>query len=1010
VRLHRLTVEAFGPFAERIEVNFDELADAGIFLIHGATGSGKTSLLDAVCFALYGRVPGLRPAGETLRSDHAGADDVPEVGLELTLVDRRLRVTRSPDHQRPKKRGSGLTPVRGQVRLEEFSPDGAWTTVATRADDVGDSLGRALGMGLDQFAKVVLLPQGDFAAFLRATPEERRVLLERLFDVSRYTGVEAWLADRRRLTAAAATEARAALAADLLRVDDVLARVPPEAVEGLPTWAAATEDGQLADAVAQAAARVSAHALGALAAAAAAEQAATAAESAYGLATQTRQATLRGEAARRVLADADAGADARAAETRRLELGERAGRVAGDLRALAASAAERDAAQARYASTRAAVDRWSVDVGDCPDEALSRARDLDDTLLELSRRAAAETTRAQRHASLTAQRDRARSELVGLDATEATLIADLASLHARVDALMSAAARCGPAEAEAAQAGRLVTLREELDRTSATITNLESAGLAATRVALAQAGRLLDLRQRRLDGMAAELASGLHPGDECPVCGAAEHPRLASAVDVVTASDVAAAEEAWRPLDERVRRIDTDLAAARQHHALLTEQLESDPRDLDTLRTAAEDARQALALAQAAVTELPQVQELLAERRRTHATLLEARQVALAQLGAAEALAGELAEEAERDASVVRALVERHTEGCPCADPRVPTADVTARHRRAVAALADAAAARLALQEAHRRHAEQQDATTSVCRAEGFADAAAAEAAAVAPATLTAIRAAAAAEQAAAAAARVTLSDPEVERALRAAPVDLEAVATAMSLARGQRTATARAHALAEQAARDVDLLARQVVVSADAAAAATRVAASTAALADAVAGLGSDNTLRMKLSAFVLAGRLERVVELANERLQRMGDGRFQLAHSDRLATGGRRSGLGLVVQDEWTGRVRDTATLSGGESFMASLALALGLADAVREESGGIDLHTLFIDEGFGSLDGESLEQVMEVLDQLQDGGRAVGVVSHVPALRDRIPAQVQVDKTRRGSTVRRVTGPAA
>ena len=176
MRLHRLSVRAFGPFAEPVEVDFDDLAQAGIFLIHGATGSGKTSLLDAVCFALYGRVPGLRPAGETLRSDHAGADDVPEVQLELTVGERRLRVTRSPDHRRPKKRGSGLTPVRGQVRLEQWSPDGGWSTLATRADDVGDSLGRALGMGLDQFAKVVLLPQGDFAAFLRATPEERRVL------------------------------------------------------------------------------------------------------------------------------------------------------------------------------------------------------------------------------------------------------------------------------------------------------------------------------------------------------------------------------------------------------------------------------------------------------------------------------------------------------------------------------------------------------------------------------------------------------------------------------------------------------------------------------------------------------------------------------------------------------------------------------------------------------------------------------------------------------------------
>jgi DNA repair protein SbcC/Rad50 len=160
---------------------------------------------------------------------------------------------------------------------------------------------------------------------------------------------------------------------------------------------------------------------------------------------------------------------------------------------------------------------------------------------------------------------------------------------------------------------------------------------------------------------------------------------------------------------------------------------------------------------------------------------------------------------------------------------------------------------------------------------------------------------------------------------------------------------------------------------------------------------------MRMRLTAYVLAARLEKVAVLANERLRRMGDGRFQLAHSDDLAGGGRRSGLGLVVRDLWTGQVRDTASLSGGESFMASLALALGLADAVREEAGGFDLHTLFIDEGFGTLDDDSLEQVMAVLDGLRDGGRCVGVVSHVRDLRSRVPVQIRVDKTATGSTVR-------
>ena len=163
-----------------------------------------------------------------------------------------------------------------------------------------------------------------------------------------------------------------------------------------------------------------------------------------------------------------------------------------------------------------------------------------------------------------------------------------------------------------------------------------------------------------------------------------------------------------------------------------------------------------------------------------------------------------------------------------------------------------------------------------------------------------------------------------------------------------------------------------------------------------------------MRLSSFVLAARLEKVVALANERLQQMDSGRYLLEHSDARAGRG-RSGLGLHVLDQWTGRSRETSTLSGGESFMVSLALALGLADTVREESGGFDLGTLFIDEGFGSLDEDSLEHVLGVLDGLREGGRAVGVVSHVPELRSRITHQIVVKKTTSGSHVEVETRPS-
>lgn len=156
-----------------------------------------------------------------------------------------------------------------------------------------------------------------------------------------------------------------------------------------------------------------------------------------------------------------------------------------------------------------------------------------------------------------------------------------------------------------------------------------------------------------------------------------------------------------------------------------------------------------------------------------------------------------------------------------------------------------------------------------------------------------------------------------------------------------------------------------------------------------------------MTLSSYVLAARLEQVALAASLRLATMSDARYTLRHSD-AKKGNQKSGLGLEVVDEWTGISRDTATLSGGESFMASLSLALGLSDVVQQESGGLDIETLFVDEGFGSLDEQTLEQVMDALEGLRDGGRMVGLVSHVAEMKQRIPLHLHVHKGRNGSTV--------
>ncbi|WP_043465010.1 AAA family ATPase, partial [Kitasatospora sp. MBT66] len=238
MRLHRLTVTAFGPFAGPETVDFDALAAGGLFLLRGATGAGKSSVLDAVCYALYGEVPGTRRANR-LRSDHAEPDRLTEVRLELTLGGRRLEIVRIPEQPRPKKVGTGMTVERAQTLLREWSADGAgtgaagpgWRAVSKSHQEAGEEIHRLIGMSRDQFCQVVLLPQGDFARFLRADSEERGKLLRRLFDTERFQSVEAWLAEQRRAHEAAVQAGRRRLR-DLASKAEQAAGPGAEPVEG----------------------------------------------------------------------------------------------------------------------------------------------------------------------------------------------------------------------------------------------------------------------------------------------------------------------------------------------------------------------------------------------------------------------------------------------------------------------------------------------------------------------------------------------------------------------------------------------------------------------------------------------------------------------------------------------------------------------------------------------------------------------------------------------------------
>ncbi|GAA4405403.1 SMC family ATPase [Fodinibacter luteus] len=995
-------------------------------------------MLDAICFALYADVPGSR-SKRGLRSDHAASDAVPCVTLELTAGVRRFRIRRSPEFHRPKKRGTGLLKVQASVTLEEHL-GGRWVAVSTRHDEVADVVKDVLGMGMDQFAKVVLLPQGEFAAFLRSTPEDRREVLERLFDISAFSDVEAWLAEARRASGADLEQARSALATELARVEDVLADagpthtdlpaaapvdlpaaapvdlppgppadlsvpvlsdLPPGApvdrpVPALADLPVADVPGHLGEVARHLDARVTAT----MAAFDTASTAERAAADALAAGRSLDDLRVRGTRARTRLLELEAARSTHLGHVAALGAAERAAALAGHLAAHERAVDDEASARARSGATRDALRPTPLaDVADREvGPLLRRLHDLDETVASLAREAEDTSARAHRRAEL-----EARCEALRTRAAELRLDLDTASTER--DGLRA------EVEARAAGAGRVAGLELLLSATRERLAQLDAAdddlaraaALAPRRSALREAAldrrsELLDLRQRRLDGMAGELARSLAEGDPCPVCGGTEHPDLATVSDPVLPSDLDTAEARLEAADAGLRAVDAEAEAlttrARTRHAALggasRDTLEADvAQGLSRLAAAREDA----AAHRALTSRLAGVDATVDE----HLASLAA---ATAHAEAASALLLEL-DRADEVASTKVAELRREHAGCPCGS------DDPSAHSRAARLLDDHRAAVAELAAARTRAGAAQSALDAAMSAAGFDAPDRAREALLPDDEVARLRARVATHDQDASAARAVAEDPEVAAALVADPPDLEALRAAERAARDELLTAAAAQEDAARTLRALERLLPLVDTACTALVTATEHDARVRDLADTTSGTGPDNTLRMRLTSYVLAARLEKVATLANERLAVMGGGRYVLEHSDERAARGARSGLGLRVHDQWTGRVRDTATLSGGESFMASLALALGLADAVREEAGGLDLGTLFIDEGFGSLDEDSLEQVLTVLDGLREGGRAVGVVSHVADLRARITHQAVVHKGASGSSVEVRTG---
>ena len=541
-------------------------------------------------------------------------------------------------------------------------------------------------------------------------------------------------------------------------------------------------------------------------------------------------------------------------------------------------------------------------------------------------------------------------------------------------------------------------VRAELDVAQARCTHLESTRNQAWQ-------HWLQLREQRLAGIAAELAAELTEGQSCRVCGSTEHPAPALAQGPAV----------------------TELLEQRAHDAHQQAQAEYDAAAAATAALA-----RRLAAAHAVAGDLS-VEQARQNRRDTAAAVrrtADSEQRAAACRGTAvraqsgAAAAATALAELERDEQKLRDEQSVMADRLAQAREREtgllgPDRDLATRRRHlstGVSALTDLRAARDRQRAATTTADDARASTTAAALAAGF------------PTLSEAVAALLAADERHALAQALQGHDRDLAH-VRARLAELDAdpdtvpldAATAAAALDPTTLATLR-HDL-EQTTLDDDRAAGDLAL-ADSSVTQLRLLLAQLRrhlgqqqplrqryheldeLTRCLDGTGGGNTRKVSLSAYVLATRLDQVAQAASLRLAQMSDGRYGLEHSEEPQKGRLRSGLSLVVRDAWTGHTRETASLSGGEAFYTSLALALGLADVVAAEAGGTAIDTLFVDEGFGSLDDDTLDEVLDVLDGLRSGGRTVGLVSHVADLRRRIPTQVEVRRTPTGSTVHLVT----
>ena len=1057
MRIRRLEMVGIGPFTQRQVIDFTAFDESGLFLLEGPTGSGKSTIIDALTFALYGDVARQKDASkDRLRSNRLEDGQRSEVDLVFEVRSGLYRVARTPAYTpagRKTQRNSKATLVRV---VEDPSAEAGVRTVediASGPSKVGPEITRIVGLDKEQFLQTIVLPQGKFARFLTATSDERERILRDIFDTRVYVAFQERLAE-------AAASSRAVLAERERAATGAMARVAGVAVPGVALDAAEGGGDRGAGAPAgtgqEGAGAPGGNSRGAAAPGGAARGADSGPAAAPGPTSADPDPCAedpfpalewaRGrhrlveealEGARLAAAEADARDSEQQEELRRalddLAAVERHRRLVEQLagledaqpgidelrarcrsgraaqRVLAYADAHERAVRAREAARLLVARRWREAGGDgeppassaeasasCPlwREAARAASQRAAALEGLAAVEAALPGRVQRVAALEADEASAAERLRACEEAARVLPSQIERAQAGLEAMRADAAAVPAARAELERLDDRLEASRRADVLRASLTGLSEALREAVRGAKVADAAARDAHDLWLSATAGALAAGLADGSPCPVCGSESHPSPAPlSEDGITREQV-------RGLDEARQRADGELADAKSAHSDAVREISrlnaiagDHTGAIEELRGAAASRLRAL---EEAARRIPGVEEAIGQERARLGELEGRRADAAASLARARAALDEERAALER----ARGQVAEHAPGGRTIAESIKESEALAS---AFSALLEAASTWSGACE--QEESARAEFVAQLGRSGLPSDGDSWRGALVDEDLLDSYEARVSGHDQRLFALRQALASQEAERAGGLDAPDVEgARERARASARARVAAHQRVGSL-EQCARELGSAVESLASCVDELRAARQEAGPVRRLADIAAASSPENLAATPLSAWVLVSRLEEVLRATNPRLAAISSGRYELVAVPDDGTQSRKSGLGLRIVDHDTDTERSARTLSGGETFYTSLALALGLADVVTAEAGGVELRTVFIDEGFGSLDAHTLSLVMDQLHQLRDCGRCVGVVSHVEEMASQIPDQVRVRPLPAGGSSLRV-----